>query len=125
MQTGNFQVFSSASSNTSAWFRISDYSSWSLEAVGLETGGTLAVMLSNANPLNPPTAAPGTANGEAGAGLPLNTPATYNDSGASVGTITPTSTFFFGPGAAQWLQIVKTPGGAPTVTTVRLFGQIS
>jgi hypothetical protein len=110
MQVSNNLIFSSASaiSNTGLWINIGQFAPGaSLHIVGLESDGSLQVQLSNS--LSAPmaedptvvalTAIEGLANG-------------------APQIVLATATL------AQWLQIVKTPGEAPTVTTVRMLGQI-
>jgi len=109
MQIANNLAFNSQTSNLGNWIDMARYYSWSLHIFGLEAGGSLSLFGSNAmfKPTDGVVDPFAVQIGEAITATNLNT--LIGNSGL------PT---------VHWMQIQKTPGGAPTQTTVNLFAQL-
>lgn len=106
MQIVNNTVFDATASSYGPWFDMAQLNTWSLHIIGLETGGTLTIYVSN-EPFLPTTsvqdANAATLETVTGTGAPLMVQAN---------------------GKSHWMQIRKTASGTPTLTVVNLFGQI-
>jgi hypothetical protein len=103
MGSANNLILDSSNGNASNWMDISKYgTTWSLHAISLEAGASLKVYASNASSQPLPTDP---------TGVLLET----------IPTASGNNVFWNGATTANWLQVVKVPGGSPTETFVRIF----
>jgi hypothetical protein len=111
MQQSSNNIFDSntATNNAGNWINIGNLApNSSLHIVGLEAGGSLQLLLSN-------VPYPGPQPGDTT--VVALTPIAAIAGGGPLMVAGPTL-------PVQYLQVVKTPGVAPTRTTVQMFGQI-
>jgi hypothetical protein len=124
MQTGNLLALDTLSSNSGTWVNVGRYTNWSLHVTGLESGGSIALNVSNSDPKS---GAPvsivvgGQTDDEAGNGTDQHAP-TVNGFTLTSLTATNGQAFYNNVAVCQWVQLTKTPGGSPTRTIVRLYG---